>query len=67
MAQKTVRVNMADVEFMLDLPVDTSIVSAKSEGGQLVLTINTGTEFPDNSTLVYETSPNGHVSLAGAS
>ena len=67
MEQKTVRVNMADVEFMLDLPVDTSIVSAKTEGGQLVLTVNTGTAFPDNCTLVYETSDSGHVSLVGAS
>jgi hypothetical protein len=66
MAQKVVRVNLSDVEFMLDLPLDTSIVSATSEGGQLVLTVNTGTEFPDNATLVYETSLNGTVSLAGA-
>lgn len=66
MAQKTLRIDFNSAEFMLDLPTDTTILSATSHEGHLVLEVETTTEFPDDCVLVYEAGENGIASLTGA-
>lgn len=66
MAQKTLRIDFNSAEFMLDLPVDTTILSATSHEGHIVLQVETTTEFPDDCVLVYEAGENGIAALTGA-
>lgn len=66
MAQKTLRIDFNTAEFMLDLPIATTILSASSHEGHLVLQVETTTEFPDDCVLVYESGEDGIASLAGA-
>jgi len=66
MAHKTLRIDFNTVEFMLDFPIDTTILSAAHQDGHIVLEVETNTEFPDDCTLVYETGENGIASLTGA-
>lgn len=66
MEQKQVKVTLVDLEYLLDLPTTTSVISGNIEGGHLVLTLKTDIDFPDNAVLAYESNQNGSVSLTGA-
>lgn len=66
MAHKTVRIDFNSAEFMLDLPLDTTIVSATSDDGHIILVLDTDVDFEDNATLIYESDDSGVASLTGA-
>jgi len=61
---KTINVNLADVEFMLDLPDGITIKDARVANGKLVLSIKTSLNVPDGSTVVYQHDEYGNTGLA---
>ena len=66
MSKKTVGVDIPTAEFMLDLPEGTRILSASVSSGKLMLTLDTPHDFPEGSTLVYQSDDNGNIALIGA-
>ena len=66
MSKKTLSVDVAVAEFMLDLPEGTTILSANVNDGKLVLEVDSDFDFPEVGTLVYESDDYGNVALTGA-
>jgi hypothetical protein len=66
MSETTVGIDVITAEFMLDLPEGTKILSAAVSNDKLLLTLETAEDFPEGSTLVYESDDYGNVALTGA-
>ena len=66
MSETTVGIDVTTAEFMLDLPEGTKILSATVSNDKLMLTLETTYDFPEGSTLVYQTDDYGNVALTGA-
>jgi hypothetical protein len=66
MSKKTVGIEIATAEYMLDLPEGTSILAATISNDKLMLTLETPHDFPEGSTLVYQRDDYGNVALIGA-
>ncbi len=63
MSKKTLKLETATAEFLLDLQEGVTILEASVKDGKLVLTVDTEIEFPEVGDMVYETDEYGNIAF----